>query len=80
MNLSESERQELESLQRKRTAPVAQVRRAKLIQAQAEGRLDPSINEEIAEGPFSEALIAGTQLELLPHSARRNASVYPGKR
>ena len=31
MNLSELERDELEGLQRKRTAPVAQVRRAKLI-------------------------------------------------
>ena len=31
MNLSELEREELEGLQRKRTAPVAQVRRAKLI-------------------------------------------------
>ena len=31
MNLSDFEREELEGLQRKRTAPVAQVRRAKLI-------------------------------------------------
>ena len=31
MNLSDLEREELEGLQRKRTAPEAQVRRAKLI-------------------------------------------------
>jgi hypothetical protein len=31
MNLSKAEREELTSLQRKRAAPVAQVRRAKLI-------------------------------------------------
>lgn len=42
MNLSEVEREELERLQRKRAAPVAQVRRAKLIL-----RLDAGVSRDV---------------------------------
>lgn len=47
MNLSESERQELTSLQRKRAAPVAQVRRAKLILLLDEGASRDAIMESL---------------------------------
>lgn len=47
MNLSEVERQELEGLQRKRAAPVAQIRRAKLILRLDAGVSRDAIMEEL---------------------------------
>ena len=47
MNLTEGERQELESLQRKRTAAMAQVRRARLILMLDEGASRDTIKSEL---------------------------------
>ncbi len=68
MNLSESERQELEGLLRKRTAPVAQVRRAKLILLLDEGASRKAIKAALGcdsrfiatwRARFSEERLAG---------------------
>ena len=47
MNLTEGERQELESLQRKRTAAMAQVRRARLILMLDDGASRDTIKSEL---------------------------------
>ena len=47
MNLTEGERQELESLQRKRTAAIAQVRRARLILMLDDGASRDTIKSEL---------------------------------
>ena len=51
MNLTEGERQELESLQRKCTAAIAQVRRARLILMLDDGGFCRNKNVRSSEAP-----------------------------
>jgi transposase len=81
MNLSESERQELTSLQRKHAAPVAQVRRAKLILLLDEGVSRDAIMEALGcdsrfiatwKSRFVEERLAGLYARHPGRAPRRN--------
>src|SRR5574340_1268991 len=81
MNLSKSEQQELESLQRKRTAAVAQVRRAKLILLLDEGASRDAIMDGLScdsrfiatwKARFTEERLAGLYGRHPGRAPRRN--------